>query len=162
MTDGPLETPAVVELHRVAPDDTVYDILESNDLPTADIETSTVRLFEALYGDELIGIGGFELHGTSALLRSIVVKRDAREEGFGTVICRELEDYVAYLGGDVIYLSTTSADGFFERLGYERITRDDAPGPIQNTQEFAELCDSTAVCMGKPIQPGQPIERRTS
>lgn len=139
------------ELQKTRPDGMVYDLLGANGLPTADLETAHLQLYKAVEGGEVVGIGGFEQYGTDALLRSVVVRPDMRDRGHGTRICLELEDRICESVGMAIYLLTDGASSFFEQLGYEQIDRDSAPYAIRRTREFAERCQSTAVCMVKPI-----------
>jgi ABC-type transport system involved in Fe-S cluster assembly fused permease/ATPase subunit len=50
-----------------------------------------------------------------------------------------------------MYLLTTSAADFFARLGYKRLERDEAPGAIRATSEFAALCPVDSVLMTKEV-----------
>jgi len=60
-------------------------------------------------------------------------------------------------GAREIYLLTTTAERFFERLGYGRVPREAAPVAIQRTQEFSTLCHSSSAFMVKQL----PIEEVT-
>jgi len=53
--------------------------------------------------------------------------------------------------GKGIYLLTTTAERFFERLGYARVLRDAAPVAIQRTQEFSALCPSNSAFMVQAV-----------
>jgi amino-acid N-acetyltransferase len=55
-------------------------------------------------------------------------------------------------GAREIYLLTTTAERFFERLGYARVQREAAPVAIQQTQEFSTLCSSSSALMVKRLQ----------
>lgn len=140
-----------IDLQLTQPDQAIHQLLETNNLPIADIESPEIELYEATLNNKRIGVGGYEVHGSTALLRSIAVHPELRGHGIGTTICLELEDEIACNMGDAIYLLTNDAVEFFEKIGYERINRETAPEPIQRTQEFAELCPTTAVCMKKTI-----------
>lgn len=140
-----------IELRTTKPDESIHQFLESNDLPTEDIDSPDVTLYELTLDNERIGIGGYEIHDSTALLRSIAVKSSLRGRGIGTTICLQLEDKIACSMCDEIYLFTNDAAGFFERIGYERINRKTAPEAVQLTQEFAELCPSTAIFMKKTV-----------
>ena len=43
----------------------------------------------------------------------------------------------------------TTAERFFEYLGYRRIGREETPKAIRNSREFSSLCPSTAIVMVK-------------
>ncbi|RLC71264.1 MAG: hypothetical protein DRI26_05505 [Chloroflexi bacterium] len=46
-----------------------------------------------------------------------------------------------------IYLLTTTARGFFKKLGFEDVARAEVPMEIQETTEFKDMCPSSASCM---------------
>ena len=52
-------------------------------------------------------------------------------------------------GQHEVWLLTTTAQRFFERSGYERVSREDVPDEVRMCKEFTILCPSTAVCMRK-------------
>jgi len=54
-------------------------------------------------------------------------------------------------GAEEIYLLTSTAERFFERLGYARVLREAAPVAIQQTQEFSALCPSNSAFMLKRL-----------
>ena len=49
------------------------------------------------------------------------------------------------------YLLTNTAERFFERLGYRRTDRENAPEAIRRTQEFSGLCPSSSALMVKAL-----------
>ena len=57
--------------------------------------------------------------GKSAIMYSVVIRRDLRGKGFGRVIMRETESYALKQGYSHIYLSTEDQQGFYHRLGYQ-------------------------------------------
>lgn len=146
-------TASGVSLAPIASTDLPYveALLARNDLPTADVRSKSDCFFVAARHGERVGIGGLEVHGPDALLRSVVVEASARGEGIGTGICDQLEGIARERGVETVYLLTTTAAGFFGDRGYERIEREGAPGGIAATAEFAELCPSTATCMRKSV-----------
>jgi amino-acid N-acetyltransferase len=48
-----------------------------------------------------------------------------------------------------LYLPTTAAGSFFKKTGYEKISRDLAPGAIQQTPEFVGVCPVSAAFLAK-------------
>jgi amino-acid N-acetyltransferase len=50
-----------------------------------------------------------------------------------------------------MYLLTTTAETFFERRGYRRVDRTEAPQAIQTTVEFASLCPASSAFMIKRL-----------
>jgi amino-acid N-acetyltransferase len=63
----------------------------------------------------------------------------------------EAERYARSKGVTDLYLLTTTAEGFFERLGYRRVVRENAPEAIRQTKEFSGLCSSSAAFMAKVL-----------
>jgi amino-acid N-acetyltransferase len=138
-------------------------LLAENGLPHADLATSPVRLFVGYEGerdagdgrgpdgDGFVGVGGLEVYGTDALLRSVVVPEEHRGRGRGAALYRAIESRAREEGVERLYLLTATAEDFFSRQGFEVVGREDAPGAIRDTAEFRELCSDAATCMRKAI-----------
>lgn len=124
----------------------VEELLDTNDLPSADVRSGSARFYVAV-DDGRVGVSGLELHGSVGLLRSVVVEASARGEGYGTVLCRGTEALARDEGVEDLYLLTTTAADFFAERGYVETAREDAPAAIRATSQFEELCPSSAVCM---------------
>jgi amino-acid N-acetyltransferase len=135
--------------------DYVESVLDANDLPTADLHRKPESFVIAVDGSERVGIGGVERHGTDGLLRSVVVTEPHRGQGYGTVLCDELERRARASGVKRLYLLTTTAAPFFRGRGYEEIDREAAPARIRETTEFSELCPETATCLQKTLEDGE-------
>lgn len=146
-------TESIITLEPAAPSDLhrVEALLESNDLPSADVGAGPATFFLAFADGEFVGVGGLELYEPAGLLRSVVVADDARGEGHGTALCAALESRARAAGVEELYLLTTTAAGFFRRCGYEEIDRSAVPPAIGRTAEFRELCPDSATCMQKEI-----------
>ena len=127
----------------------VESLLERNDLPAADVRSKPDCFYVASADGDRIGAGGIERYGTDGLLRSLVVERSARGNGYGTAIRAALEAEARLDGIETLYLLTTTATEFFATTGYTRIDRSEAPDPVRNTTEFADLCPASATCMRK-------------
>lgn len=142
-----------LELRDAEPGDRQYveTLLAGNDLPTADLDGKLDCLYVCESGGEQVGVGGLERYGDVALLRSVAVEASARGDGYGTELCRELLERARASGVDEVYLLTTTAEGFFERLGFEPTDRAAVPDPIRGTSEFSDLCPSTAVAMRRGL-----------
>lgn len=129
----------------------VETVLEENDLPSQDVRAKPACFYVAYDGDDPVGIGGVEIYGTDGLVRSIVVERSARGNGFGTAIREALETKARADGVETLYLLTTTAPAFFAHGGYVEIQRSDAPASIRRTTEFDDLCPTMATCMRKSL-----------
>lgn len=130
----------------------VERLLSENDLPTTDLDASDVELFVFSVDDERVGCGGLEVYCDHALLRSVVVEDEHRGNSYGQSLCEGLLDRAQNQGVREVYLLTTTAADFFERLDFERIDPTSVPDSIQDTTEFAELCPDSAVCMRRRLE----------
>jgi amino-acid N-acetyltransferase len=52
---------------------------------------------------------------------------------------------------EALYLLTTTAEGYFPKLGFERISRGDVPASIQASVEFTSACPASAIVMCKRL-----------
>jgi amino-acid N-acetyltransferase len=131
---------------------TAVALLEAQGLPISDITDEHLEHFFYIGSDgSPIGLVGVEIYGTDALLRSLVVADTARTQGFGASLVQHAEDYAASHRVAAMYLLTTTAEGFFERRGYRRVDRTQAPLAIKSTPEFASLCPASSAFMIKQL-----------
>jgi N-acetylglutamate synthase-like GNAT family acetyltransferase len=98
-----------------------------------------------------VGFGGLEIHGSDALLRSLVTLPPLRQIGMGAAMVAMLETEARALNCHAIYLLTASDAKFFGRLGYGPCARSDVPEAIRGSRQFAGLCAPTAAAMVKRI-----------
>jgi len=145
-----------VTLHPVKGDlDYVKKLLDRNDLPVEDLTTTPAEFYYATAGGERIGIAGLEEYGDMGLLRSVVVEAPNRGRGYGTLLCKALETTAQDNGIDTLYLLTTTASEFFAAEGYSTVERATVPDTIRDTNEFEDLCPSTATCLRKSLTDSQ-------
>lgn len=131
-------------------------ILLASQLIVEDLAPESMTAFLGIMdGDALAAIGGLEMHGSDALLRSIATRPDSRNMGYATVIVGGLEARARENGVERVYLLTDTAAAYFERLGYGTVSRERAPGGIAATGQFRQLCPDTAAFMVKPLD-GRP------
>lgn len=142
-----------ITLERADSDDIdrVETLLEANGLPSRDVRTKSECFFVGYSGAEVVGIGGVEARGSDGLLRSVVVTESNRGRGYGTALCRGLEDYARNNGVETLYLLTTTAAPFFRGCGYEETTRESVPSSIRGTTEFTGLCPDSATCLRRDL-----------
>jgi amino-acid N-acetyltransferase len=130
----------------------VVALLEAEGLPASDLTESHLEHFFFTGSDGApSALVGLELYGEEGLLRSLVVSSAARTQGVGSTLVRHAEKYAASRHVRALYLLTTTAESYFERHGYRRVDRAQAPASIQSTREFASLCPSSSVFMIKRL-----------
>ncbi|MBC3832595.1 GNAT family N-acetyltransferase [Undibacterium amnicola] len=97
--------------------------------------------------DRIIALGGFELYGQVALLRSIVVDESARGANLGLQIVTHLRQQAKATGVHDLFLQTTNAQTYFEKLGFESIKRAEVPHAILASSQFQGACPASAHSM---------------
>ena len=55
-------------------------------------------------------------------------------------------------GVSAIFLLTTTAEDFFPRFGFERVSRAAVPESVRASVEFQSACPASAVVMALPIE----------
>jgi N-acetylglutamate synthase-like GNAT family acetyltransferase len=134
--------------HPPAP--AVTRILGEAGLPCSDLTAAHLETFFGC-GSMSAPHGIVGLYESVALLRSLAVSSKCRGRGCGTALVAQAELFAQSQGAREIYLLTTTAQRFFERLGYARVLREAAPAAIQRTQEFSTLCPSGSAFMVKRL-----------
>ncbi|NYZ61869.1 arsenic resistance N-acetyltransferase ArsN2 [Luteimonas deserti] len=129
----------------------VEALLTAGGLPVSDLRDGAVTLFAHVDGDRLEGVVGLEIHGPSALLRSLAVAEGARGTGLGAALVAHAERHATAQGVRTVYLLTTSAAAFFARHGYRHADRGLAPAAIAATPQFAGLCPASSAFMSKVL-----------
>lgn len=129
----------------------IYALLESSGLPIADLSVADPFFIVAADGACVNGVVGFEQFGDVGLLRSLAVRREAQARKLGSSLVVEAERLARSVGIRELVLLTQTAADFFERRGYARIERTNAPSAIAQSSEFRTLCPSTATCMIKSL-----------
>jgi amino-acid N-acetyltransferase len=126
-------------------------------LPLAGAEEHLERFLLALRGDTLLGCAALERYGHDGLLRSVAVAAEARGQGLGQALVRELVECAGREGVHTITLLTTTAATYFPRFGFRAIARAAAPRAVQDSVEFRETCPASASVLLLDLAPvGEP------
>jgi amino-acid N-acetyltransferase len=130
----------------------VRQLLSSAELPTEDLQPGMLEHFLiAESAGAIVGLVGLQVHETIGLLRSLVVSTGARRSGLGGKLVDALEFAAQAAGITELWLLTINAEKFFERQGFDIVTRDEAPDSIRQSEEFADLCPGSAYLMMKKL-----------
>ena len=122
-------------------------------LPADDIGEPHVLCWRfETYNDVPAGFGGLEIHGSNALIRSVVTIPPVRRIGMGRAIVAALEAEAAAHNCRAVYLLTATEAGFFRRLGYAACERTKVPAAIRATAQFSALRPASATAMVKRIR----------
>jgi amino-acid N-acetyltransferase len=130
----------------------VRALLTSASLPVEDLDEASVHFIVAGDGAEPLGAIGLETFGNVGLLRSMVVRPEARGSGIGGRLVEALEGHARGIGMDQLVLLTQTAEPFFANRGYAVIAREAAPVEVQRSAEFRSICPASAICMTKQLQ----------
>ena len=127
--------------------DTLCHLLETEKLPTVDLNKELPHFILKTVEDKIVGSIGLELYGNSALLRSMMVIPDHRNEGIASELIGKLLAYAKENGVRNVYLITNTAEDFFSRKGFIKIDRSKVSEEILSSQEFNGLCPSSSAIM---------------
>ncbi len=125
--------------------------LRESELPHHDLAGLAKRFFCASIGGEIVGYVGLEISGADALLRSAVIFIRARHRGYGRFMIERLLAVASEYGIERVWLLTTSAPGFFAKLGFADVARSAVPGALTASEEFTLQAPATAVCMVREL-----------
>jgi amino-acid N-acetyltransferase len=129
----------------------IAEALAAEGLPTADLPGAIEFFVFREPGGGMIGFAGLEAFGQAGLLRSLVVLPPARARAQGSAIVDWMAQEARRRGIAELYLLTTGAAGFFEKLGFRRIGRDAVPERVAASAEFAALCPASAQCLARRV-----------
>ena len=120
-------------------------------LPTEDVEEEGPQFWRFERDDVPVGFAGLEMHGSDALLRSLVTLPPVRQQGVGGAILDKMEVEARARGARAIYLLTMDSASFFAKRGYAPCARTGVPPAIAATMQFAKLCPASAAAMVKRV-----------
>ena len=120
-------------------------LLEAEALPRDGARDHLAHFLVAEEGDALVGVGGLEVYGATALLRSLAVR--SRGQGLGTRLVGQLLQLARDHGVSEIVLLTTTAAAWFRRFGFVPTTRDAVTAALHASAEFRGACPASATVM---------------
>lgn len=138
-----------VEIGPAEPEDlpVLMNLLYISDLPLAGFENQIETMVAARRDGKVVGCAALQECSSAALLRSVAVASLARGQGVGARLVESALALARQRGIEEVYLLTTTAESFFERLGFRRTSRSEVPPSIKKTEEFQELCPESATVM---------------
>ncbi|MGB9867116.1 MAG: arsenic resistance N-acetyltransferase ArsN2 [Bacillota bacterium] len=127
----------------------VLRLLESVGLSREGISPSLRGFLVATDGAQIVGCVGLESYGSVGLLRSLAVSEDMRGQGLGQLLVCEVLNKAKQNGVFEVYLLTTTARGFFDRLGFVKVERDCIPAALAQSVQVKRTCPLSATVMTK-------------
>lgn len=110
------------------------------------VEDASIVLVAGPIG-EVTACAALEVDRSDGLLRSVAVAEAERSSGIGTLLVRAIENEGRKLGIRRLFLLTTTAAPFFEKLGYQVMDRDAVPGVVRQSAEFSACASAGATAM---------------
>ncbi|MBO0343487.1 arsenic resistance N-acetyltransferase ArsN2 [Flagellimonas profundi] len=129
----------------------IRNLLISENLPVKDIRYGTITFWVLKNQQELVGVIGLETFNKFGLLRSLAVKKDFKNQGFGSKLIEHVIKHSSKQKIQTLYLLTTTAEQLFKKLGFKLVQRTDCPDSIKNTAEFKDICPESAITMVKDL-----------
>ena len=140
-----------IERLNAADVDDVLRLLVDNNLPVEGLADHLRTALVAREGQRVVGSAALELYRDAALLRSVAVAKDRQQHHIGRDLTIAALDLARISGASTVYLLTTTAEQFFPKFGFERITREDVPAAVQTSVEFASACPASATVMRRQL-----------
>lgn len=135
--------------------DTIIALLQQGQLLTDDLPADLADFVIAKEAGNAIGVAGLERFDRVGLLRSVVVAPHYRGQQVAAKLVNQLLGNAQANALDDVYLITTTADGYFRRHGFQVVNRQQVPISIRQTQQFSDLCPSTALVMKRTLTQDQ-------
>lgn len=143
-----------ITIERAGPSDAseILRLLQSSGLPTDGLTDHLDTAVVARQTDRVVGSAAIEVYADGALLRSVAVSPEARALGVGRQLTDAAIQLAREVGTPAVYLLTTTAETYFPRFGFERISRQDVPLTVQTSVEFTSACPASATVMRKALR----------
>jgi len=123
------------------------ELLRANGLPVEGFAENLGSARVARRAGEPVGCAAIEAYGTDALLRSVVTGRGERGAGLGQALVQAALALAKVHGARRVWLLTTTAEGFFSRIGFVRVERASLPESLSPSAELRGACPETAIAM---------------
>ncbi len=136
-------------LRHATPQDlpAVLELLETSKLPTIDVKDHIQNFLLEFENTRLLGCVGLEIYADAGLLRSVAVKLEKRSNGIGSRLVNAILENAKKHQLSSISLLTETAQDYFPRFGFKKVTRAEIPDNLHASLELRGVCPDTAVVM---------------
>jgi len=141
--------PATINIQKAGEKDfeTVCKLLLQENLPIADLNPLLENFFIAVEDNKITGVIGMDRYGKDGLLRSAIVQKEYRNKGIAAALVARLFDEAAKQGVSTLYLITDTAAAYFEKKGFNKITKAEVAPAVLESKEFNGLCPASSIIM---------------
>ena len=129
----------------------ILDLLKRQSLPPDGLTDHAATTVVARQDGRVVGSAAVEMYADGGLLRSVAVDDSLKGQGLGRALTEQAVALARAAGLDALYLLTTTAEGYFPKLGFERTTREDVPAGVRSSVEFTSACPASAIVMRKRL-----------
>jgi len=127
----------ITELRDERLDDARAFLRKQGRLPT-DFAQAPSRYWGAYDNDQIVGTIGLEWQGTAGLLRLAFVRPSHRSRRLGLALYHRLASDALCMGLTELYLFSTGAGGYWQRLGFAGCPIAEAAGKLANTPQVRD------------------------
>ena len=144
-------TNVLIERASDADGPSILQLLQDAGLPIDGLLEHLDTAFVARDGRAIVGCSALETYDDGALLRSVVVAPTVRGRGVGQRLTAAALTLAQSLEMPAVYLLTTSAESYFPKFGFVRVTREQVPASIKQSIEFGSACPASAIVMCRAL-----------
>lgn len=139
---------------------TAESLLARASLPLAGFADHLADTVVAEAGGQVVGCVTVERYGEHGLLRSLVVEPTWRGRGVGAALVLHAVQRARASGMGHLWLLTTAGHGYFPRLGFREVRREELPNVLSASAELRGACPASATAMHREIAIEDPGARR--
>jgi arsenite methyltransferase len=138
-----------IEISNAAHEDMgdILRLLEGASLPLEGVSAQSSNFLVARHGGRVLGGVAMETYGSDVLLRSLVVAPDGQRRGVGKQLVSAFLDRARSQATTRVYLMTTTAESFFQKLGFQQIPTESVPAGVRTSEEFGGCSAAGATTM---------------
>ena len=138
---------AIIEPAAPSDLDAINTLLVASKLPVEGLAAHLANTLVVRDGLRVVGVAALEMYAGGALLRSVAVDERMRGRGVGQRLVEAALARARQLDVPAVFLLTETAEAFYPRFGFTRISRDEVPDDVKQSVEFASLCPASATVM---------------
>ena len=122
----------------------VETLLRAHSLPTDGAREHLSSYQLAVLGGDVVGCAGLEVYDDVALLRSVAVAPGQHRQGIGQRLVERVLLLAAQRRVRRLFLLTTTAPGYFAKLGFRPEPLAQAPAALKASAELQGACPASA------------------
>lgn len=126
-------------------------VLERCGLPVDDLARLVGEFHVAIIESQLVGCACAELFGDTAIVRSVAVLREWRDQGVASHLVSAVMMRARANGSRRAVLLTSTCPSYFARYGFSLVHASKLPREVLESQEFQRLRDTSALCMSAEL-----------